>query len=833
MLKVGDTVIVHYKNNLPVANGIHWHGVELSNEMDGTPFTQNGVAANGGTFLYKFTVTRPGIFWYHPHDVDSTNEVFRGMYGMIVVQDPNEAALQASGALPPAADTKQIVLSDMTVCKTKGQNPATNYVSSQPWVGNPAPNSLPLQVGPTPTTLCEAPPTGLAIDDNGSTKVQSYGAGDIPATQQTQGNRENEGNRVLTNGANVGASTGAPGSANAPVAGASQLDVQPGQGLRLQILNAATIRYMRLILTDKTGAMIPLFRVGGEGGLLNQAIEEPATGQTLDLQYTHGEQLIPPGDRADIVAAIPADASRGPLTLWTEDYQRIGGGGYSDIPTVPVMHLNVTGTPLNPPYAISDGTPMRAATGDPVPVLTGGPGALLNPATFNPPKLGKMPPLLPITLTDTGGPQNSGAKAGIDGVEGKHNGTNYMTTAHLDSTRYAKLGDTLDLTVTNGTQAHHPFHLHGFSFQPISLTNGAQTYTFPTPEFRDEVDIPPGATLHFKIKLADRPMPDGTTMGGALGRWMFHCHIFFHAELGMLSELVVVPDSSGKERPDVNVDNSEVNVNAGATASVTGTYADPNGQNVTLTSSVGSVHDDGSGHYTWSFPTGGAPSQIVYVTATDTSGLKAQIPFSLNVKDLGPPVLKLPGAQKVRTGSRLSFGVSATDPDPGDKITFGAAALPTGLTLTDNGDGTATVSGKVTAKPGNYTATVSASDGKNAAVTGNVAITVTPKPEVSVVVGKRVKLKHGAIKVGCKAQHKTLKSCAFTVSVAGHKAGSATAHIKHKGNSSATVVVHLNASARHKIAKAKHGVPATIKLVAHEFGSKQKFTASAKTTITR
>jgi hypothetical protein len=301
----------------------------------------------------------------------------------------------------------------------------------------------------------------------------------------------------------------------------------------------------------------------------------------------------------------------------------------------------------------------------------------------------------------------------------------------------------------------------------------------------------------------------------------------------MLSELVVVPDSSGKERPDVNVDNSEVNVNAGATASVTGTYADPNGQNVTLTSSVGSVHDDGSGHYTWSFPTGGAPSQIVYVTATDTSGLKAQIPFSLNVKDLGPPVLKLPGAQKVRTGSRLSFGVSATDPDPGDKITFGAAALPTGLTLTDNGDGTATVSGKVTAKPGNYTATVSASDGKNAAVTGNVAITVTPKPEVSVVVGKRVKLKHGAIKVGCKAQHKTLKSCAFTVSVAGHKAGSATAHIKHKGNSSATVVVHLNASARHKIAKAKHGVPATIKLVAHEFGSKQKFTASAKTTITR
>src|SRR5262249_18066901 len=40
-VKVGNTVIVHFKNNLAHATGIHWHGIELDNESDGTPLTQN------------------------------------------------------------------------------------------------------------------------------------------------------------------------------------------------------------------------------------------------------------------------------------------------------------------------------------------------------------------------------------------------------------------------------------------------------------------------------------------------------------------------------------------------------------------------------------------------------------------------------------------------------------------------------------------------------------------------------------------------------------------------------------------------------------------------
>src|SRR5262249_7149880 len=149
------------------------------------------------------------------------------------------------------------------------------------------------------------------------------------------------------------------------------------------------------------------------------------------------------------------------------------------------------------------------------------------------------------------------------------------------------------------------------------------------------VDIPPGYTLRFFVKITDRPLADGVTPGGALGRWVFHCHIFFHATNGMLGELVVT-DPNGNERPDVNVDNATVGVKQGQTASMTGTFKDPDGDPVSLSSSVGTVSKSGSNNWSWSFPTGTASSQIVYITATDSHGNKDQIPFQLNIANTSP-----------------------------------------------------------------------------------------------------------------------------------------------------------------------------------------------------
>jgi FtsP/CotA-like multicopper oxidase with cupredoxin domain len=647
-LKVGDTVSVHYKNELAHPSAIHWHGIELSNTMDGTPLTQNTVAP-GKEFLYKFKATRPGIYWYHPHHHASTNQVFKGLYGMILVEDPNDAALQASGTLPPAAQTKPIVLSDLTVCKapasssTPSSNDTQTYLPgvsppALPWVNGP---SLPLQQEPTPIHLCETIlPVGPGagdpigpIDEDGNPRAP-FAAGDIP-NNQTLATRgpTNEGQTVLTNGMNVGGRAGTPAAPGTLAAGAQVLTVQAGQGLRLPILNAATTRFMRLRLTTAAGAIVPLVRVGGEGGLLDAAVVE---GGTLPggfvTKYGAGEILLPPGSRADVVAAIPPAAS-GVLTMWTEDFSRTGGG-FANIPTVPVMHLQVSGSV--PTYTIGAGTPLRSATGDPVPTLGAPTGTLLNPGTFTPTKLGLPNQNIQLTASAT-------VALGVDGIAAGHESDPYTTVPHLGSSRYAKVGDTLQLSVTNVTGAHHPFHLHGFSMQPISLTPtasappGSLGFTWPYREFRDNIDVPAQYTLTYRIKIEDRPLPDGTTLGGALGRWVFHCHIFFHHTNGMLSELVVAAPN-GNEAPDVNADLTRVGVLAGQTATMTGTFSDRDGDPVTLSASLGSVTAGPGGTWSWSRPAAvPADSGFVYVTATDSGGRKDQAVFSLAVASDPPP----------------------------------------------------------------------------------------------------------------------------------------------------------------------------------------------------
>jgi FtsP/CotA-like multicopper oxidase with cupredoxin domain len=712
-LKVGDTVIVHFRNEIAHATGIHWHGIELANASDGTPLTQNMVPP-GDTFLYKFTVTRPGVFWYHPHHHSSTNQVFKGMYGSIIVTDTDEQSLEGT-VLPSAADTRTLVLSDLTVCKAPGSNDAATFDSSLPHVsGSP----LPPQPGPLPEELCEAAPDGAALDEDGMPRGD-YAAGEVPNIQKPGTNgRVNEGQTVLTNGVNVGHRAGSPSAPGALSGGAHTLDVLAGQGLRLQLINAATTRFFRLILTDAAGVQVPLVRIGGQGGLLDHARLEgdpvtPVPAGVFNFKYTEGEIVLDPGDRQDVVVAFPASATAGQvLTLWTQDFSRTGGG-FANIPTVPVAHFSVTGSA--PVYSLAAGTALRASIpGAEVEVLGAATATVLDPASFSPAKNGLSTSEIQLIAT--------GSSLQINGHVGAHDFPgNYSEIPHENSARYAAaIGDTLEMTVNNMTAAHHPFHLHGFSIQPLDLTKaGGPDYTFPYAEYRDNIDVPSGYTLRYRVRLDDRPLMDGLTPGGGVGRWVFHCHIFFHAVFGMISEFDVVA-ADGNERPYINADDTLVEGAASDTLEVHGSYDDPDGDAITLTASAGSITDDGDGqHWTWTHT--GATSGLVYVMATDAGGLSDQVAFQLKVN--GPPVLNLPGPQIGTYSDPLAFGVSASDPD-NDPITLSASGLPASLLFTDHGNGTGSVSGSLTAVPGVYVATFTANDGINDPVNGTVEITI-------------------------------------------------------------------------------------------------------------
>jgi hypothetical protein len=288
------------------------------------------------------------------------------------------------------------------------------------------------------------------------------------------------------------------------------------------------------------------------------------------------------------------------------------------------MHLLVTGPAPGTPYAIGDGTPLRSSiAGADVETLGAPTGTLLNPATFAPAKPGMSNQDITITTPPA-----------IDGVVGTFEGfTPYSSAPHIASSRYAEKGRTLELTVTNTSLANHPFHLHGFSFQPISLTKTASpTFTWPYREFRDNVDIPAGYTLRFRVRLDDRELVDGVTMGGWMGRWLFHCHIFFHHHQGMISELVVT-DADGSEKPNVDVGGSWAYTPAGGIAQRRGTFSHPDGDPVTLTATIGTPTVTGPNTWEWTLNTVGLPDQVryVYVTATDTSGRQDQTVFRLKI----------------------------------------------------------------------------------------------------------------------------------------------------------------------------------------------------------
>lgn len=102
--KQGDRLIVHFSNHLPEPTTIHWHGVRVPAEMDGSHAVQNPVQP-GETFTYSFVLPDAGTFWYHPH-INSAAQVGYGLYGPIVVDDP---------ASPIVADDLVLVLSDVSL----------------------------------------------------------------------------------------------------------------------------------------------------------------------------------------------------------------------------------------------------------------------------------------------------------------------------------------------------------------------------------------------------------------------------------------------------------------------------------------------------------------------------------------------------------------------------------------------------------------------------------------------------------------------------------------------------------------------------------------------
>ncbi|MCL1870365.1 MAG: multicopper oxidase domain-containing protein [Promicromonosporaceae bacterium] len=83
---VGDKVQVVLKNELPESTVIHWHGIPITNDMDGVADITQPPVPPGKSFTYNISADRQSVGWYHSHH-DGTKQVGDGLWGAFIIGD--------------------------------------------------------------------------------------------------------------------------------------------------------------------------------------------------------------------------------------------------------------------------------------------------------------------------------------------------------------------------------------------------------------------------------------------------------------------------------------------------------------------------------------------------------------------------------------------------------------------------------------------------------------------------------------------------------------------------------------------------------------------------
>ncbi|MFC7762875.1 multicopper oxidase domain-containing protein [Catellatospora bangladeshensis] len=109
-----------------------------------------------------------------------------------------------------------------------------------------------------------------------------------------------------------------------------------------------------------------------------------------------------------------------------------------------------------------------------------------------------------------------------------------INSRQMDMTRvdFAPEQDTTEVwRVVNNDGQPHNFHVHDVQFQVLTVSGAA-----PPPRlsgWKDTVYLHPDETYELIMRFTDYADADTP--------YMFHCHVLFHEDAGMMGQFVVVP----------------------------------------------------------------------------------------------------------------------------------------------------------------------------------------------------------------------------------------------------------------------------------------------------
>ncbi len=532
----GTRVQLRARNDLPPgsihgdATSIHWHGILLPANMDGVPgFSFDGIN-RGESYLYEFDVRQSGTYWYHSH---SGFQEQGGMYGPLII-DPIDP--------PPFSYDRDYVvfLSDWTdmdparlFARLKKLSEYDNYY--QRTVGD---------------FFRDVRRDGLSatLSDReawGRMRMTPTDLSDVNAHTYT----------YLINGTtSLGNWTGL---------------FRAGEKVRLRFINGAAMTYfdvripgLKMTVVEVDGQYVhPLtvdeLRIATAETF--DVIVEP-TGQdafTIFAQdsartgYVSGTLAVREGLRAPVPAVDPR-----PL-LTMADMGHGGHGAHSGLAAASAdPHAGHGAAPAPDPHA---GHGAGAVAADPhaghgVPAAPGAHSAhegggmqmQTHPASETGNPLVDMRTMTPEPrLSDPGiGLRGNDRKVAtyadlkslFEDPDGREPGrtVELHLTGHMerfawsfDGIKFAdaeplrlNYGERMRIVLVNDTMMSHPIHLHGL-WSDLEDEQGNFHLRKHT------IDMPPGTKRSYRVR-AD-----------ALGRWAYHCHLFFHMESGMFREVRV------------------------------------------------------------------------------------------------------------------------------------------------------------------------------------------------------------------------------------------------------------------------------------------------------
>ena len=90
----GKPVVVEVLNRTAVPEIVHWHGQEISSEMDGAAEEGSPMIPPGGRLRYAFVPRPAGFRWYHTHAFaghDLKRGTYTGQFGCFYIEPKNDA----------------------------------------------------------------------------------------------------------------------------------------------------------------------------------------------------------------------------------------------------------------------------------------------------------------------------------------------------------------------------------------------------------------------------------------------------------------------------------------------------------------------------------------------------------------------------------------------------------------------------------------------------------------------------------------------------------------------------------------------------------------------